>query len=74
MASYEKGDFIKVEFVDEGTGESEWMWVKVDRRDDPKRIVYGHLENQPVAVFRDKLRLGQEIAVSYDPVRDHAKS
>jgi hypothetical protein len=30
VASYEKGDFIRVEFVDEGTGESEWMWVRVN--------------------------------------------
>jgi len=30
MAVYEQGDYIKVEFKDDSTGESEWMWVMVD--------------------------------------------
>jgi hypothetical protein len=70
MADYKPGDCVKVEFTDDRTGESEWMWVKVDRCDDGRRIVYGLLDNEPVAAFREKLRLGQEVAVSYDLVRD----
>ena len=34
MAVYEHGDYIKVEFKDDRTGESEWMWVMVDHADD----------------------------------------
>lgn len=26
MPLYQPGDYIKVEFKDDGTGESEWMW------------------------------------------------
>jgi len=63
-------DILKVEFTDDNTGESEWLWVVVDRCDDEQRIVYGRLDNAPIAVFLDKLRLGQELAISYDLVRD----
>ncbi len=69
MPAYNPGDLLKVEFTDDSSGESEWMWVKVDRCDDERRIVYGRLDNEPVAVFRQRLKLGQEIAVSYDLVR-----
>lgn len=30
MPQYASGDFVKVEFRDDGTGESKWMWVRVD--------------------------------------------
>ncbi len=70
--TYERGDYIKVEFTEEGTGEREWMWVKVDYCDDLKRIVFGWLDNEPV-VHGDKLKLGQHLAISYEKVRDHRK-
>jgi len=73
MPTYERGDYIKVEFVEEGTGESEWMWVKVDSCDDQSRIVFGRLDNEPLT-HGGKLKLGQQLAVSYDNVRDHKKS
>ncbi len=38
MPTYERGDYIKVEFSDGTTGVGEWMWVCVDRCDDEKRI------------------------------------
>ena len=69
MGKYPRGDFVKVEFKDDAIGESEWMWVIVDSSDDDDRILFGRLDSQPV-VFT-KLRPGQEIAVSYDLVRDH---
>jgi hypothetical protein len=34
MAKYESGDYVKAEFKDDKTGESEWMWVRVDSCDD----------------------------------------
>jgi len=66
---YASGDYVKVEFKDEHSGESEWMWVRVDRNDPAQRIVLGTLDSEPV-VMTD-LRLGQELAVSYDNIRDH---
>ncbi len=67
---YQPGEHIKVEFKDERTGESEWMWVKVHRCDDQNRIVFGSLDNMPIAAFTESLKLGQEIAVSFDLIRD----
>jgi hypothetical protein len=69
MAEYQAGDYVKVEFSDEGTGESEWMWVEVRSCDDEKRLLFGRLDNVPV-VHSAKLKLGSEIAVSYDQVRE----
>lgn len=72
MAQYEPGDYVKVEFADEGSGESEWMWVEVQSCDDEKRVLFGQLDSVPV-VHSEKLQLGAQIAVSYDKVRDHRK-
>jgi len=69
MGKYVIGDFVKAEFKDDASGESEWMWVMVHSSDDEKRVVFGRLDNEPV-VFK-RLRLGQEIAVSYDLIREH---
>jgi hypothetical protein len=73
MARYEAGDYIKVEFKDERSGESEWMWVLVDSCDEEQAIVFGVLDSVPV-VHGDRLHLGQELAVSFENVRDHKKS
>ena len=69
MGMYVIEDFVKAEFKDDGSGESEWMWVMVHASDDEKRVVFGRLDNEPI-VFK-KLKLGQEIAVSYDLIREH---
>src|SRR2546426_479906 len=66
---YAKGDYLKVEFRDEQSGESEWMWVQVESDDPALRVVFGTLDSEPL-VCTD-LRLGQQIAVGYDTIRDH---
>ena len=71
MSQYAPGDYVKVEFRHEPTGESEWMWVKVDRCDDERRVVFGKLDSEPLV--NPDLRLGQELAVSYDVIREHSK-
>jgi hypothetical protein len=43
--------------------------VRVDSDDPDHRVVFGTLESDPV-VMTD-LRLGQELAVSYDNIKDH---
>jgi hypothetical protein len=70
---YELGDYVKIEFSDSTTQIGEWMWVRVDHRDDEKRLVYGVLDNEPVNEYGGKLRLGSELAISYDQVREHRK-
>ena len=72
MATYEPGDYVKVELTDEATGESEWLWVRVERCDDANRLVFGRLDNELV-VFGKELKLGQELAVSFGKIRDHKK-
>ena len=69
MGKYVIGDFVKAEFKDDSGGESEWMWIMVHSSDDEKRVVFGRLDNEPI-IFK-RLRLGQEIAVSYDLIREH---
>ncbi len=72
MASYQQGDYVKVEFQDESSGQSEWMWVKVERADDEQRVIFGRLDNEPLLNL--DLHLGMELAVSYDQVREHMKA
>ena len=69
MGRYKSGDFVKVEVRDEASGESEWLWVLVDDSDDKKRLVFGKLDNEPIV--NTDMRLGMELAVSYDNIRDH---
>jgi len=70
--TFAAGDYVKFEIKNDVTGESEWMWLKVDRCDEPNRLVFGWLDSEPV-VFNSDLKLGQHMAVSYDNVRDHKK-
>jgi hypothetical protein len=73
VATYEQGDFVKVEFPDDATGVGEWMWVRVDYCDDEKRLIFGALENVPLDDDGTKLKLGSELAVSFDNIREHRK-
>lgn len=74
VPEYKSGDYIKVEFPDEVTGVSEWMWVKVRSCDDVKQLVFGTLDNSPVNDASGKLKLGTELAISYSQIREHRKS
>ena len=74
MASYERGDYVKVEFPDDPTGIAERMWLRVDRCDDKKQIVFGTLDNEPVNDYGGQLRLGSELAVSYSQIREHKRA
>ena len=71
MGRYSNGDHVKIEVRHECSGESEWLWMLVDGSDDERRLVFGTLDNQPIV--NTDMRLGQELAVSYDNVRDHRK-
>ncbi len=72
MAKYQPGDYVKAEFKNVDTGESEWMWVVVDSCDDEERVLFGRLDNEPVV--GTGLRLGDELAVSYEKVLEHRKA
>ena len=71
MSTYEQGDYIKVEIVDHVSRESEWIWVHVEHCYDVNRIVFGRLDNVPI-VSTD-IKVGQELAISYDNVRGRRK-
>ena len=71
MGKYKKGDHVKIEVTDERFGASEWMWMLVEYSDDERQLVFGKLDNEPIAT-RD-MRLGQQLAVSYDKIRDHTR-
>jgi hypothetical protein len=74
MSSYERGDYVKVEFQDEDTVVAEWMWVRVHRCDDEKRLVFGTLDNEPVNDYGKKVKLGSELVVFYAQIREHKKA
>jgi uncharacterized protein YegJ (DUF2314 family) len=69
MGRYSKGEHVKIEVVDERSGEKEWMWLLIERSDDAARLVFGTLDSEPIAITN--MHLGQELAVSYDNIRDH---
>lgn len=71
--TYERGDYVKVEFPDETTGIGEWMWVRVNHCDEKKQLVFGVLDNQPLHDYGDGIRLGSELAVSFSQIREHRK-
>jgi hypothetical protein len=71
MGKYEKGDHVKIEVRNEGSGESEWMWLFVESSDDEQELVFGKLDSQPIV--NTDMKLGQELAVSYNNVKDHRR-
>jgi hypothetical protein len=71
LTPYKNGDYVKVEVVNEETGESEWLWVQVDYCDEAAGIVFGRLDSIPVANI--DLKLGQDLAVSFANVKAHKK-
>lgn len=71
MGKYEKGDHIKIAIEDESLGCSEWPWLLVDHSDDEQQLVFGRLDNEPISSTTP--RLGQQLAVSYDKIRDHRR-
>lgn len=66
---FKPGDYVKVEFVNQSSGESEWMWVEISSDDHKRHIVFGRLDSEPVV--NTDLRRGMELAVSYDNIREH---
>ena len=73
MIKCEPGDYVKAEFKDDRTGEAEWMWVRVDSCDEANRLVFGRLDSAPVLDHGKKLRLGSQLAISFDNIREHKK-
>jgi uncharacterized protein YegJ (DUF2314 family) len=69
MGKYQKGDRVKFEVSGERSGESEWMWLFVDRSDDEREIVFGRLDSEQIETTA--IASGQELAISYEKVRDH---
>jgi len=72
MPRFQPGDYVKAEFKDDGTGESEWMWVQVGSCDDGEGVLFGRLDNEPL--LDKNLHMGDEIAVSYEKVVEHRKA
>jgi hypothetical protein len=71
MGKYRTGDHIKFEISGERPGGSEWMWLLVDHCDDEQEIVFGKLDSEPIVAT--DLTVGQELAISYEKVRDHRR-
>ena len=70
--SIEPGDFVKAVFKNEATGEAERMWVRVERADPQRQVVFGRLDNEPLVNL--DLHRGMELAVAYSAICEHAKN
>lgn len=73
MSTYNRGDYVKVEFTDEVTGVGEWMWLRVDHCDEEKQLVFGTLDSEPLGDYDGQVGLGSELAVSLAQIREHRK-
>jgi hypothetical protein len=71
VGKYQRGDHVKFEVADDHSGESEWIWPLVDNSDDERQLVFGKLDSQPIVAT--DMHLGQELAISYEKVRDHRR-
>jgi hypothetical protein len=71
MSTYQKGDHVKIEVVNEQSAESEWMWLLVDHSDDEQRLVFVQLNSEPMVAT--DMKRGQVFAVSYRQAHDHRK-
>jgi hypothetical protein len=61
-------------FDGEGGMPGEWMWVIVRSRDDQRRVLYCTLDNEPLGEYGGKVKLGSQLAVSYDKVREYRRA
>ena len=57
MPKYETADYVKAEFRDERTSESECMWVRMEFCDDTDRLVLGRPDSVPDPDYGKNLRL-----------------
>jgi hypothetical protein len=73
MPLYEPGDYVKVEFPDEGAGIGEWMWVRIEVCDDKRKQIIGRLDNEPLNDYDRKMERGSQLVVSYGQIREHRK-
>jgi uncharacterized protein YegJ (DUF2314 family) len=71
MGTYNKGDHVKIEVKGENSPVGEWLWMLVEDSDDERRLVFGRLDNEPID--NPDMNLGQDLAVSYDKIRDHRR-
>ncbi len=55
------------------SGIGEWMWVRVHRCDDEKKLVFGTLDNEPVNDYGGKIELRWELAVAHSRIGEHKK-
>lgn len=73
MLTYERGDFVKVEFPGDAGMPSEWMWLRVHHCDDNEQLVFGTLDNEPLNDYDGRIGLGSELAVTFSQIREHRK-
>ena len=71
MARYSRGDYVKVEFPDEGTGVGEWMWIRVEVCDDDRKLIVSRLDSEPLNEYGSKLKLSIQLVVGSQQIREH---
>jgi hypothetical protein len=73
MATYNYGDFMKIDFPNDTVEVSEWLWARVIGCDDEQQLVYCILDNEPLDDHDDRIGLGSRLVVSFLQIREHRK-
>jgi hypothetical protein len=71
VATYQRGDYVKIEFEGENGLPGEWMWMRVHHCDDEKQFVFGTLNNDKGNDYVKEVKLGSELAIGYAQIREH---
>jgi hypothetical protein len=59
LGKYKPGDHVKIEVADREFWRErvdEWMWMLVEESDDRKQLVFGRLDDEPIASHDKRLR------------------
>lgn len=69
VSKYQHGEYVRIEM---GTGgaQARSIWMRVERCDDKRAIVYGTIDDETSQKFGKALRSGAKLGASYRQVRE----
>jgi hypothetical protein len=71
VSLYRTGDLLRIRLSSDTAGNTPSVWIRVERSDDQRRIVYGMIDSGSVGLGK-ALSPGAKLAVGYHLVRENA--
>lgn len=68
-AKYHHGEYVRIEMVT-GGAQARSIWMRVERCDDKRAIVYGTIDDETSQKFGNAFRSGAKLGASYRQVRE----